>query len=87
MADTTCPNCGAELPSELGQRATSPTSGLVRCPSCGAGVTLREDAEQAGTARPERAAAAPPGRTEGRETFSGEETLDGVMDELRDKPG
>jgi hypothetical protein len=35
----------------------------------------------------ERAAAAPPGRTEGQETFAGEESVEGVMDELSEKEG
>lgn len=34
----------------------------------------------------ERATAAPPGRHEATESFSGEETLDGVAEELLDKP-
>lgn len=34
----------------------------------------------------ERAEAAPPGQHEDRETFSGEETIAGVAEELRDKP-
>jgi aerobic carbon-monoxide dehydrogenase medium subunit len=48
---------------------------------------LREAASGAGRGPVERAEAAPPGRTEGRETFAGEETVEGVMDELREKEG
>jgi endogenous inhibitor of DNA gyrase (YacG/DUF329 family) len=40
MAEQTCPNCGAEVPRETGQHATTPSAGVVQCPSCGATVTL-----------------------------------------------
>ena len=87
-----CPNCGNELPREVGQHAMTPSAGVVECPHCGHHVMLDkvgaepdDAAEQKGPV--ERAEAAPPGRTEGRETFAGEETVEDVMDELREKEG
>jgi uncharacterized Zn finger protein (UPF0148 family) len=73
MADQRCPSCGEPLPEELGQHALTPTSGLVRCPSCGETVTLERAADSAGG--------------EGEEYFAGEETIEGVMDELSEKEG
>jgi hypothetical protein len=88
----TCPSCGNELPRETGQHAPTPGAGVVECPHCGAHVMLdkagaeADDAdERKGTV--ERAEPAPPGRTEGRETFAGEETVEGVMEELSEKEG
>ena len=69
-----CPNCGAELPAGLGQHALVPTTGLVQCPSCGENVTLE---------RPETAGAEAAGEHE--ESFAGHETVEGVMEEIRDK--
>lgn len=92
MADQRCPNCGAELPRELGQHALTPSAGVVECPSCGAHVTLdkvgaREpDDEQRNVGDVERAGAAPPGQS-GPEEFSGEETVEGVMGEIEEKEG
>jgi hypothetical protein len=80
MAET-CPNCGSELPPELGQHALAPVSGLVRCPTCGETVTLTKPA-----AEDDDAAGAPDVAGE-TSTFSGEETLEGVMEELEEKPG
>lgn len=89
MAEQTCTSCGAPLPPELGQHAVAPVSGLVECPSCGAQVELarnaaggggEDDASQgAGTDVPDTAGEP--------ETFSGEETVEGVMDELERKAG
>ena len=82
-----CPNCGEPLPEELGQHALTPTSGLVRCPSCGETVTL-ERADEDPDGGP-----GVPGADEGMsdtvkdQYFSGEETVEGVMDELREKEG
>ena len=93
MPDTQCPNGGRDVPAETGQHALTPSAGVVTCPHCGAEVTLdRPGAEaQDQTAAPsgnvERAEAAPPGRTENRETFAGEETVAGVMEELSEKVG
>jgi hypothetical protein len=80
----TCPSCGAEIPAETGQHAVTPVADLVACPSCGAHVRLVGEGTGGDV---ERAEAAPPGRVEGRETFAGEETVEGVMEELREKEG
>jgi DNA-directed RNA polymerase subunit RPC12/RpoP len=73
MSEQRCSNCGAELPAELGQHALTPTSGLVQCPTCGENVTLERPAD-AGEAGGEH-----------EESFSGHETIEGVMDEIREK--
>jgi hypothetical protein len=80
-----CPGCGRGVPREVGQHALSLSADVVACPHCGATVSLEPRA--GGQAPVERAEAAPPGRTEGRETFAGEETVGGVLDELSEKPG
>ncbi|MBA3628300.1 MAG: hypothetical protein H0W55_01290 [Actinobacteria bacterium] len=83
MADRTCPECGQSLPGELGQHSTAPLSGLVSCPNCGAEVHLDKPAAGApgGEGRIE-----PAGATEGdSESFSGHETVEGVMQEVEDK--
>ncbi len=89
MADQRCPNCGEELPPELGQHATNLVSDSVTCPHCGASVHLGGEGDQQPTdgagGDVERAAAAPPGRTEGDTSFSGHEDLEGVADELERK--
>jgi endogenous inhibitor of DNA gyrase (YacG/DUF329 family) len=91
MAEQTCPNCGAEVPRETGQHATTPSAGVVQCPSCGATVTL----DKPGAAVDQRAAEASGdvprapqsrgGETGGEDYFSGEETVEGVMNEVREK--
>ena len=83
MAEQTCSNCGAALPSELGQHALTPVSGLVQCPRCGQNVTL----EGPGTPRTPIGDAEVPDTSGEPESFSGEETMEGVMEELADKPG
>ena len=88
----TCPNCGNEIPRETGQHAPTPGAGVVECPHCGFHVMLdKAGSEPDDAAEPlgdvERAEAAPPGLTEGRETFAGEETVEGVMEELSEKEG
>ena len=77
MTGGRCPSCGADLPQELGQHALVPSAGVVACPSCGATVTLDRPA----------AAGAPGDESEGtgEETFSGHETIEGVMEEIREK--
>ena len=85
MAQYICPNCGKDLPSELGQHAPDLVSALVTCPHCGAEVTLREGAVESPSGDYEAAAAAPPGRTEGTETFAGNETFDELKQELEEK--
>jgi uncharacterized Zn finger protein (UPF0148 family) len=70
MSEQRCPNCGADLPAELGQHALTPTSGLVQCPTCGENVTLDRPGGEG---------------EEHEESFSGHETIEGVMDEIREK--
>jgi hypothetical protein len=85
--DLRCPNCGNPIPAELGQHAQNLVSGSVTCPHCGASVPLRDDAsEDVETADVERTTAALPGRHEAVESFSGEETLEELADEVRNKP-
>jgi endogenous inhibitor of DNA gyrase (YacG/DUF329 family) len=88
MADQPCPNCGEPLAAELGQHALTPTSGLVRCPSCGETVTLAHAGETAAGA-PAASDDAAVGIDENvrDDYFAGEETVDGVMDELGEKEG
>jgi hypothetical protein len=85
MAEERCPNCGAELPAELGQHAVAPVANVVQCPSCGENVTL--GGGDAGGEDVPRAQESVGGEEGAPESFSGEETIEGVMDELRDKPG
>ncbi len=73
MAELICPSCGAAI-AQHDIRAD-----VALCPSCGDKLS-REP-----TGDVERAEAAPPGRTEGREEFAGEETVAGVMEEIREK--
>lgn len=93
MADQSCPNCGNELPEELGQHALAPQSGLVRCPHCGETVTLDKpgapepEDEARSTGDVPRADETVGGEAGAPEEFSGEETLEGVKEEIEDKPG
>ena len=91
---TNCPNCGAELPQEEGQHALSPSAGTVECPTGGATVTLAgPPGAEGGPPRPGSGEGEPAtteaslDATDRHDYFSGEETVGGVMDELRDKPG
>lgn len=87
MAEQTCPACGTELPPELGQHADDLVTALVTCPQCGAAVTMREGPDdEAASGDYARAEAAPPGRTEDTDSFSGQDTMEEVADELKDKP-
>jgi endogenous inhibitor of DNA gyrase (YacG/DUF329 family) len=92
-ADQQCPSCGAPLPRETGQHAVAPSAGVVQCPSCGATVTLekpgaRDPADGAPSSDDIPRAPGTVGGEEGApESFSGEETVEGVLDELEDKPG
>lgn len=85
MAEQTCANCGGVVPSELGQHAEDLVTGVVTCPHCGSQVALRKPGDSA-TGDATRAEAAPPGRQEDTEAFSGQETLGDLADELRHKP-
>ena len=85
MPDETCPSCGKPLPSELGLHAMTLGTGLVNCPHCGESVTVPRPSA---TEEPERAPSAGGEGAEGAaETFSGHETVEGVMEEIRDKEG
>lgn len=91
MAEQRCPNCGAEVPRETGQHATTPSAGVVKCPSCGATVTLEKPGAAADQQAAERSGEVPRtpetrgGEASGKDYFSGEETIEGVMDEVREK--
>ena len=87
MADQRCPNCGEPLPEELGQHALTPTSGLVRCPSCGETVTLEHTDARGADADADTDAQAGLDENVRDEYFAGEETIEGVMDELSEKEG
>jgi hypothetical protein len=93
MADVRCPNCGAELPAELGQHAVVPEAGVVECPSCGEKVTFpkpgaRElDDEARASSDVARSTESVGGESGAPDSFSGEDTVEGVMEELEDKPG
>jgi DNA-directed RNA polymerase subunit RPC12/RpoP len=90
MDDQRCPSCGAEVPRETGQHADTPSAGVVTCPSCGAKVTLDKpgaepEAAEAPPGDVPAAADAPPGQATGEDAFAGEETVEGAMDEVREK--
>jgi hypothetical protein len=86
MAAATCPSCGNELPEELRQHALTPESGLVQCPHCGETVAL--DAPEEGVSGDVPRAAESVGGEEGApEEFSGSTTIEGVKEEIEDKPG
>ena len=90
MSETRCPNCGARIPAQTGQHALSPSAGAVTCPSCGATVTLGDAGSRqraVGEGQGPSAAAAPPGQAGQPEYFSGEESVEGVMEELSEKEG
>jgi uncharacterized Zn finger protein (UPF0148 family) len=78
MSDQACPNCGAPLPQEVGQHAVVPSAGVVECPNCGATVTLaKAEAGDTGESVPVRGGEP--------ESFSGHETVEGVMEEIDEK--
>jgi ribosomal protein S27AE len=84
MAEQTCPSCGNVLPDALAQHADNLEVGLVTCPSCGAGVTLRKESAEPSSDYA-RATAAPPGRSTGEDSFSGNDDFDSLRQELREK--
>lgn len=79
------------MPGEAGQHATTPSAGVVQCPSCGATVTLDKPGAAANQQAAERSGDVPRatetrgGEASGEDYFSGEETVEGVMDEVREK--
>jgi len=89
MAEQRCPNCGAELPPELGQHALQPETGLVQCPSCGEKVELErpKGPDSDVSADVPRSTETVGGESGAPESFSGEDTVEGVMEELKEKPG
>ena len=80
------PSCGSEIPEEAGQHAVVPAAGVVDCPNCGARVRLEtgelEQVSPEGRAEEQGGAPIEPGQPE---TFSGEETVEGVMGEIEEK--
>jgi hypothetical protein len=82
-----CPSCGRPLPAEAGQHAVVPSADIVDCPNCGARVSLETGRLDAGVS--------PEGRAEDRggapvpeglpDSFSGETSVEGVMEEIDDK--
>lgn len=92
MAEQRCPSCGEVVPSEVGQHAENLVSGAVACPHCGKEVTLQTQGGSGTAGGPptstdyRTAGAAPPGRSEDAESFSGHEDAAGLAEELRDKP-
>jgi len=86
MTEQTCPSCGEDLPSEMGQHAENIEIGLVTCPHCGAKVTLDKGTGDTEGSAYETANAAPPGRAEGQDSFSGQETMADLAEEVAEKP-
>jgi hypothetical protein len=81
-----CPNCG-QLLEEAGQHAVAPSADVIDCPNCGARVSLATGRLEAGVS--------PEGRAEDQggapipehapDSFAGETTVEGVMEEIEDK--
>jgi hypothetical protein len=82
-----CPSCGKPLPEEAGQHAVVPVADIVDCPHCGARVSLATGRLAAGVS-PEGHAedqGGAPVRAGLPDSFAGETTVEGVMDEVEDK--
>jgi hypothetical protein len=88
-----CPNCGNELPAELGQHALALPSALVQCPHCGETVTLDRpgapdpEDEERPLGDVERTTRSVGGEEGAPAEFSGETTIEGVKEEIDSKPG
>jgi hypothetical protein len=81
-----CPSCGHHIPEEAGQHAVVPDAEIIDCPNCGARVSMKTGKLAAGApeGRAEEQGGAP--IPEGQpESFSGETTLEGVMEEIEEK--
>jgi hypothetical protein len=81
-----CPNCGQPLEG-AGQHAVVPTVGIVDCPNCGARVNLEtgevdEGVSAKGQAEDQGGAPIPEGLPD---SFAGETTVEGVMEEIDEK--
>jgi hypothetical protein len=82
-----CPSCGQPLPAEAGQHAVVPSADVVDCPNCGARVSLETGRVDEGVS-PEGGAEEQGGApiAEGQpDSFSGETTVEGVMEEIEEK--
>ncbi|HYY44177.1 MAG TPA: hypothetical protein VE975_03195 [Actinomycetota bacterium] len=93
MAPERCPDCGTDLSPALGQHAMTPSAGIVQCPSCGRSVQLsrqpvaRPEEESRASQEVPRADESVGGEEGKEESFSGGESADEVMEELKGKPG
>jgi hypothetical protein len=82
-----CPNCGRPLPMEAGQHAVVPSADIIDCPNCGARVSLEtgqlyEGVSPEGRAEEQGGAPIP---EQAPNSFSGETTVEGVMEEIEEK--
>ena len=82
-----CPNCGNPLPEDVGQHAVVPSADIVDCPNCGARVSLEtgrlaDDVSPEGRAEDQGGA---PIHERAPESFAGETTVEGVMEEIEEK--
>ena len=82
-----CPNCGVAFPAEAGQHAVVPGAEIVDCPTCGARFNLKtgmldEAVSAEGGAEEQGGAPIAEGLPE---SFSGHETIEGVIEEIEEK--
>ena len=82
-----CPSCGRPLREGIGQHAVVPSADIVDCPNCGARVSLTTGELVSGVSREGRAEeqGVAPIQEGLPESFSGEETVEGVMEEIDEK--
>jgi hypothetical protein len=81
-----CPSCGQDL-FAAGQHAVTPSAGVIDCPNCGARVNTETGQLERGVSpegRAEEQGGAPIPES-APESFSGEETVEGVMEEIEEK--